>query len=179
MLFAPSMKIAVCLWLAFVIYMIAAALKVKRAEARESSASRWTYMAIILLGIVLIFTPYLGIGKLGLRFMPFSPAAAWIGLLLVALGLAFAVWSRRSLGRNWSSSVTIKEGHELVRTGPYAFFRHPMYVGIGTALLGTTIVQGHWKSITGVLLYYAGLWKKARTENAFLLQKFGDQAAKR
>lgn len=179
MLFTQPMKVASYLWLAFVIYMIVAAMNVKRTEVRESPASRWGYMVVILLGAAFVFTRYFGIGGLGLRFAPSSPAPALIGMVLVLLGLAFAVWARRTLGRNWSASVTLKEGHELVQRGPYAYFRHPLYVGIGVALLGTAIVEGQWKSIVGILLCYAGLWKKARTENAFLLQRFGERAKTR
>lgn len=179
MLFPQPMKAALCLWLVFVVYMIVAAMNVKRTEVRESTVSRLGYMVVILLGAAFVFTRYFGIGGLGLRFVPSSPTPVLIGMILVLLGLAFAVWARRTLGRNWSSSVTLKEDHELVQRGPYAFFHHPLYVGIGAALLGTAIIQGQRKSIVGVLLCYAGLWKKARTENAFLRQRFGERAKTR
>lgn len=65
----------------------------------------------------------------------------WIAALLSVLGVAFAIWARVHLGRNWSSSPAIKEKHELVTSGPYAFVRHPIYTGvilmaIGSALTG-------------------------------------------
>ena len=54
----------------------------------------------------------------------------WLGLLMVVAGLAFAVWARVHLGRNWSGTVTVKENHELIRSGPYAIVRHPIYTGL-------------------------------------------------
>lgn len=48
-----------------------------------------------------------------------------------------AVWARVHLGRNWSGIVTVKEDHELIRTGPYGYVRHPIYTGLITGLIGT------------------------------------------
>ena len=53
----------------------------------------------------------------------------WLGLVMLAAGLAFAVSARRYLGRNWSGTVTVKQDHELIRSGPYRFVRHPIYTG--------------------------------------------------
>jgi protein-S-isoprenylcysteine O-methyltransferase Ste14 len=52
------------------------------------------------------------------------------------------VWARRHLGRNWSASVVVKEGHALVRTGPYQYVRHPIYSGILLAFLGIVVTIG-------------------------------------
>ena len=75
-----------------------------------------------------IFTPPLVLG--------------WVAAILVALGVLFAIWARIHLGRNWSSTPSVKENHELVTSGPYHFVRHPIYTGVllaafGTALSGT------------------------------------------
>lgn len=167
------MKIASFLWLAFIVYVVMAAMNVKRSEVKENRSSRWVYLALVLAGAFFIFTPYPRQGSLAIRFVPVSHATGLIGLLLIVLGLAFAAWARRCLGRNWSASVTLKKAHKLVKTGPYAYFRHPMYVGLGLALLGTAVVQGQWKALLGVLLCFGGLWKKSRTEDALLLRYFG------
>jgi protein-S-isoprenylcysteine O-methyltransferase Ste14 len=52
------------------------------------------------------------------------------GLTIAAAALGFAIWARFTLGRNWSGTVTVKAGHELIRSGPYRFVRHPIYSGI-------------------------------------------------
>ena len=61
---------------------------------------------------------------------------------VVAVGLAFSVWARVALGRNWSAEVTFKEGHELVASGPYGLVRHPIYTGLLLMGLGTAINYG-------------------------------------
>ena len=69
------------------------------------------------------------------------PALGWIGAALTAIGIGFAIWARVHLGRNWSSRPAMKEHHELVTTGPYAYVRHPIYAGIMLAALGTALTS--------------------------------------
>jgi len=69
-----------------------------------------------------------------------------VGILLCCAGVAFAFWARVHLGRNWSPVPTLKEGHELITTGPYRLVRNPIYTGLLFALLGSALAYG--------LLYY-------------------------
>jgi protein-S-isoprenylcysteine O-methyltransferase len=64
-----------------------------------------------------------------------------IGSMLCVAGIALAIWARLHLGRNWSPAPALKEGHELVTSGPYRLVRHPIYTGILTALLGSSLVS--------------------------------------
>jgi protein-S-isoprenylcysteine O-methyltransferase Ste14 len=75
------------------------------------------------------------------RFLIFHPSLVmlWSGAAFSVLGIGFAVWARVHLGRNWSPRPSIKEGHELVISGPYAFVRHPIYSGMILALLGVAL----------------------------------------
>ena len=69
-------------------------------------------------------------------------------------GLLFAVWAREHLGSNWSRSVTIKQGHELITTGPYAVVRHPIYTGILAGHLGTAIALSQVGGFIGFVLIF-------------------------
>jgi protein-S-isoprenylcysteine O-methyltransferase Ste14 len=77
------------------------------------------------------------------------PALGWVGAVLTAVGIGFAIWARVILGRNWSPRPAVKEHHELVTTGPYAYVRHPIYTGILLAALGTAITS----SIFGIGMF--------------------------
>lgn len=57
--------------------------------------------------------------------------------IVVWLGVVWAVWAERTLGRWFSGTFGVRVGHELVMWGPYAFTRHPIYTGLVLALLAT------------------------------------------
>ncbi len=112
------------LWLSWLALWAAWSLGTKQTVRRESRASRLAYHVPLLAGAVLFALPWLGNGWLGIRLLPRSAQWFWIGTALVAVGLGFAVAARAYLGRNWSGTVTLKQGHELIRTGPYRLVRH-------------------------------------------------------
>ena len=92
------------------------------------------------------------------RFLPAGDFFPVLGTVLLAAGLGFSVWARRHLGRNWSAHVVVKKDHELVRTGPYRYVRHPIYTGILLAFLGMVLAVGEWRSLLAmgfVLLSFA------------------------
>ena len=114
---------------------------------RESLVSR--LIIIVLTALVAVLLAFRGEPVFAsARFLPQTMIAYWIGLFMVVVGLAFAVWARRHPGRNWSGMVTVKEDHELIRTGPYAMVRHPIYTGLLFAILGTAVAIGDWHGLS-------------------------------
>ncbi len=104
-----------------------------------------------------------------------SAAVQWTGAVLAAVGVGFAIWARRHLGTNWSGVVTLKEGHELIRTGPYRRIRHPIYTGMLLALFGTVIEIGRVAGLIAFAIAWASFTMKARREESFLAEEFGEQ----
>jgi len=51
---------------------------------------------------------------LDFRLMPGTTLRGWLDPAVCLLGLLGAIWSRRTLGRNWSTAVVFKLNHELV-----------------------------------------------------------------
>ena len=163
------------LWLAWALYWLVSALSNKTTVRRESLASRLAYVLPLLAGGVLIGWRHLPWEWLNARLWPRSLAAYWLGVMLLAAGLSFSVWARVYLGRNWSGSVTVKEGHELVRTGPYAYVRHPIYTGLIVALLGTAITSGTVRAASGLVIVVASFLYKLRLEETFMRETFPEQ----
>jgi protein-S-isoprenylcysteine O-methyltransferase len=98
----------------------------------------------------------------------------WIGLALVVLGIAFALWAIAALGRHYDLELEIHRDHELVRTGPYRFVRHPVYTGLGLHFAGACLATGNLLLIAGTLLVtYPALYLRARTEERLLRERFG------
>jgi|SRR5579859_850753 len=161
------------LWLTFCAIWLLSALRLKAVKSQESVGSRMLYQAPLLLAWVLLFTRFSRWGALGRRFLPDSQAVAIIGLILTVSGMAFACWARYTLGQNWSSKVTIKVDHELIRRGPYAYVRHPIYTGLLLAIIGTALAVAEWRTVAAVLLAWISFYQKARTEEKMLSQEFG------
>ena len=107
-----------------------------------------------------------------MRLWPRSFALYWTGVALLAAGLLFAVWARVHLGRNWSGAVTVKEGHELIRTGPYKLTRHPIYSGLLLAVIGTAITSGTLRAWVGVVIIAIAFAVKVRAEERFMRETF-------
>jgi protein-S-isoprenylcysteine O-methyltransferase Ste14 len=98
----------------------------------------------------------------------------WLAIASVAAGVGVAVWARLRLGRNWSGVAALKEGHTLVRAGPYALVRHPIYSGIVLALAGTAVASGTPMALVGLAVVGTGVGLRIRREEALLLGHFGD-----
>ena len=96
-------------------------------------------------------------------------------IFLTAAGISFAIWARFYIGKNWSSAVTIKVGHELVRTGPYAWVRHPIYFGLLVGLAGTGLARDKLIALPAIALFWLGFWIKSRMEERLMFKAFGEQ----
>jgi protein-S-isoprenylcysteine O-methyltransferase Ste14 len=131
------------LWIAFLIYWQIKAVGTKTTQRLEPAASRIVRALTFLIAIVLLSTTRIPLRWLYLQPWPPGFRPFWLGASVMVAGLLFAVWAREHLGSNWSRSVTIKQGHELITTGPYAVVRHPIYTGILAGFLGTAIALSH------------------------------------
>ena len=166
------------LWLAWLAYWFFAALHVKRMQRRERSSSLLLNRGLLAIGALLLAFERQPLLWLSERFLPLSTAFYWIGLVMLATGLALAVWARRHLGRNWSGIVTVKQDHELIRSGPYGLARHPIYTGLLLAILGTAVAIGEWRGLVAFALITAAFVLKFKTEERFMSETFGEQYAR-
>lgn len=125
----------------------------------------------ILVSIILI----IGFALLFLGPVPATgnPAIGILGVVLAFGSVAFAIWARVTIGKNWSGAVvTLKEGHELVDTGPYALVRHPIYTGFLGAALGTALTVGSIAAYSGVVLLLVAFLIRIRREEALMTAQF-------
>lgn len=164
-------------WYAFGLYWLITWLRVKRTKVAESLVGRLATMVPLVLAFELMFSHWLRIGPLGIRFVPADVWIACLGVILTCVGAAVAIWARYCLGQYWSARVTLKEGHRLIRSGPYAYVRHPIYSGMLLGMIGTALVVGEWRGVLAVALVLAAHSFKALREEAFLIGEFGEEYA--
>jgi protein-S-isoprenylcysteine O-methyltransferase Ste14 len=161
------------LWVLFALYWLVSALRRKKTKQRESIGQRLAYILPIFIAVYLLYYSRTDLGVLATYFVPHTLEVQWLGVAVMVAGLAFAVWARVHLGTNWSGTVTLKEGHELIRTGPYRNVRHPIYTGILIGFLGSGIVNGQVRGLVAVGVIWLSFFIKARREESFLAQEFG------
>ena len=161
-------------WFVWAIWWVAMAFFSKSTKRRETPSQRIEHLVPALLGFLFVFQSGFGGPSLGRRIVPESSALMLVCVVATVLGLLFAVWARLALGSNWNGTVTIKTNHQLIRRGPYRWIRHPIYTGMLAALLGTAIAQGLVSGLIGFAFVYLALYRKAKREESFLSQEFGE-----
>lgn len=169
--FGAAWEWAMRLWGLLILVWLVMWFGAKRAKKREKFSQRASYLAFVLFGSWLLFA--LPLEWLYSRVLPNEQAPWAIGLAMTAAGVGVAIWARLSLGANWSGTVTLKAGHELVQKGPYRWIRHPIYTGILLAMVGTATIRGQLVGWIGTGIVLAGFYIKARREERFLSGEFG------
>ena len=162
------------LWTVWILYWFLSAARVRRAARKESSVSRSSTILISIPAVILLANTGLDFGPLNRRFIPGTDAVHSIGMVVTGIGLIITVWARVHLGQFWSARVSLKEGHELIQSGPYAYVRHPIYSGLLVALIGTALFVGEYRAIVAVLLIFLAHRQKALREERLLSEQFGE-----
>ena len=161
-------------WISFLLYWQIKAAKTKTTQRIEPVTSRILRVFILLIAIVIFSTTRIPLSWLYLQLWPVGLWPFWLGAAITIVGLLFAVWAREHLGSNWSHSVTIKQGHELIITGPYAVVRHPIYTGILTGCLGMAIAVSQLRGLIALVLFFLAFWIKLRIEEQWMRSQFGE-----
>ena len=161
------------LWISWGVYWKIAAGNVKPTTRRDSGAARIVYTVPLVLGASVLLLHGDGDNPLFREIWRRTILGYWVGIGVMLLGFAFTIWARLTLGRNWSGTVTMKESHELIQTGPYAWVRHPIYTGLILMFIGTAIVVDQWRGWLAPCLVTLGFYLKLRIEERWMRELFG------
>lgn len=158
-------------WIVLGAYWLIAARSAKKtlrpAPRWSGPAVRITLAAVVVAGAGLWHVHRRGSPLLAER----SAALEVLGMLLCAAGVALAIWARVHIGRNWGMPMSLREGHELVTSGPYARVRHPIYSAVLLTMLGSALaVDAGW--LAAFVVFGAYFYASARTEERDLCVQF-------
>ena len=165
-----SLVIRYC-WEAFALVWLVGAIYTKPTLRGTNPGVRIASLATLLLGFFLMTSDWVPSWLLT-RPLLVSPALQSTGVALTVIGCSFAIWARLALGRNWSGNPTVKSGHELVISGPYALTRHPIYTGMLVAVIGMTLADPRWRCMLGAILITLALLVKIRQEERLMIETF-------
>lgn len=103
-----------------------------------------------------------------------APALRISGTILFAGGVFLRLWGILHLKAQFTRHVTVREGDEIVSTGPYRKLRHPLYTGLLFIAFGMPLyfTSPAAAMIGGALMIWA-LLKRIDYEEKLLIEKFG------
>ncbi len=126
-----------------------------------------TFMACLILYLV---NP----ARMAWSEFPLPAWARWTGLGLMPACFVLLLWTLRTLGTNLTDTVVTRRQHTLVVRGPYRWVRHPFYCAVGLMILAASLVAANWFLMTTGALALAIMVIRTPTEEAKLVERFGD-----
>ena len=110
---------------------------------------------------------------------PMISALRIAGLAAFLVGSALVLGARLSLGSMYgvstSSAAQLRVSHKLIRRGPYARVRHPMYLGYWLLFAGALLIYRTWTPLALLAMFVPAFYRRARREEAALAQRFGGE----
>jgi protein-S-isoprenylcysteine O-methyltransferase Ste14 len=99
-------------------------------------------------------------------------------LLLGPIAALLSWTSVRHLGKQFRLHAGLYDDHELVRTGPYALVRHPIYSSLLAMLLSSLLILTPWEwAAVALVLFIAGTEIRVHAEDRLLASRFGEEFA--
>lgn len=125
---------------------------------------------IQVLAVIYVLSPWLDFAD---YYLP--RWAGWAGAAIFAPAQWLLWRSHADLGRNWSGTLEIQEGHSLVTNGVYRHIRHPMYAAHWLWVIAQTLLLHNWiagfASLAVLLLIYL---LRVPREEEMMLEEFGE-----
>lgn len=168
-----------CAWLIFSALWAGKSLFLRRgqryARAKKKAASNRSFkpLSFAVFFLQVCFVPLLFWDSRG-AYLSFhrSDALRIAGLLLCLAGLGLYLLSIRYLGRNYAPCFDSHLPHEIIKTGPYRFIRHPTWLAKFLVALGGMLVGGSWWLLFVVIWISVEMRRTIRMEEAELLRAF-------
>jgi protein-S-isoprenylcysteine O-methyltransferase Ste14 len=152
-------------------------------DLAKAARDRWVWGQLVLVFFVILAAPlvprYVNLGAADFMLNRVDPSwIRWVGAGILIMGAALMAWGARSLGSGLTPGTEPLPGAQLVTTGAFAHFRHPIYSGLVILVAGYTLLWSNWTLALVLSLLTRGyLQAKSRVEERWLVQRFPDYPA--
>lgn len=166
-----TVKVLAALWIAGMFFIFA--------TSGNSSEKDDHFSSYVLFATVSAFFPTIQYatrqGENGTgAFSVGSPYVSYAGFLLIAIACVVHALGIFTLKKQWSTTVVVREDHQLIETGLYKFIRHPIYAAILLELLGFGLALSNWLAILFLIVpNLAGFAYRIHVEEKVLRKHFG------
>ena len=128
-----------------------------------------------LLVLILVVSNYFSSKKIDLILLPYQNLISFIllfiGFLILINPILKFIKSRTTI-----DPIKFKKVNKLITSGVYKYSRNPMYLGLLTIIISTTIFYLNIFSITTPIIFYFWINKfQIKREEIFLTEKFGKE----
>jgi protein-S-isoprenylcysteine O-methyltransferase Ste14 len=144
---------------------------------RTARGPRETALLLVsLCGLGVVPFVYIATSFPRLAAYPFQPFQAWLGVFLAAASLLMFQLTHRALGRNWSISLDVREGHQLITDGIYRKVRHPMYTAFWLWAVAQALLLPNWVAgFSGIIGFGILFFGRVAREEQMMLETFGER----
>lgn len=131
---------------------------------------------LVLMGIIFIPLVYVLFPRLNFTNHSLPIWAIGLGTAILALSLWLFWRSHHDLGKNWSSTLQIREGHTLTTNGVYQNIRHPMYTSVLLLCIAQALLVPNWiAGLSGLITFSIAYATRVNQEEQMLLNRFGSE----
>jgi protein-S-isoprenylcysteine O-methyltransferase Ste14 len=138
---------------------------------QESILLGLLFLGNFFLPMIYIFTPWLSFADYTL-----PDWAGWLGIPIIVAELVVFWRAHVDLGKNWSPTLQLREGHSLITNGLYQYIRHPMYASQWLWIMAQPLLLQNWiAGVLGALLFLPMYFVRVPQEEKMMLEQFGEE----
>ncbi|MBV8887415.1 MAG: isoprenylcysteine carboxylmethyltransferase family protein [Chroococcidiopsidaceae cyanobacterium CP_BM_RX_35] len=142
-----------------------------RKTDREKVILFLIFVGMLLLPFTFVLSPWLNFANYSLPIW-----ANTLGVITFAIALWLFWRAHDDLGKNWSPTLQIREGHTLITNGVYHNMRHPMYTSVLLWCMAQALLLPNWiAGLAGLVSFSIAYATRINQEEQMLLDQFGDE----
>ena len=159
----------------YVIWFISEVILNRMLHSNKTDKQNKDKGSLLIIWVIVVFAVTAALATSMSFAMPIGPDnVRYVGLVIIVLGIILRIIAVRTLGKFFTVDVTIRQGHQLVKTGLYKYFRQPSYTASLLTFIGFGLSLNNWYSLLIVVFAVVTVFlMRIRIEEKTLISQFG------